>query len=184
MNRNDENIRLFIAINFDEAIKDVVYDISKRLKAYCKKGSFTYRENLHLTIVFIGEVAVHRVDAIKAVMDRVTSEPFTLKLKGIGCFKRRGGDIYWIGIEENPDLIRIYTQLYEGLTKIGFAIEKREYKPHLTLARRVVVKNDFNKSQFSESILPVKMTVDDIALMKSERIEGKLTYTQIYKKDL
>jgi len=184
MNNNDKNIRLFIAINFNEEIKDAVYDVLKSFKAYCEKGSFTYRENLHLTVVFIGEIPFYRVDAIKAVMDRIIGEPFTITMKGVGCFRRSGGDIYWIGIEKSPDLVGIYTQLYEGLTKMGFDIEKREYKPHLTLARRVIVKNSFDITQFSKSFSPIIMAVDNIALMKSERIDGKLVYTQIYRKDL
>lgn len=177
-------MRLFISINFNEEIKDAVYEVLEKLKADTVKGSFTYRENLHLTLVFIGEVPISQIDAIKTAMDRVKSEPFSIKLKDIGHFKRDDENIYWIGVEKNSKLIRIYKQLCDELTRLGFAIEKREYKPHLTLGRRVVVVDGFNEEKFSASVPAMEMVVENISLMKSERINGKLTYTEIYRKKL
>lgn len=183
MNDNSE-ARLFIAINFDEPTKDAIYKAVERLKPYTLQASYTHKENLHLTLVFIGEVPISKIESITVCMDRVKSKPFTIRIGGIGRFKRRGGDIYWIGVEKNPSLLSIHSQLYTHLISSGFAIEAREYKPHLTIARRVIVRDDFNEAQFSTSVPNVDVLVQDIYLMKSERIRGKLTYTPIYRKIL
>lgn len=186
LNNMDDNskVRLFIAINFDEATKNAIYNTMKRLQSYTEQGSYTYKENLHLTLVFIGELPVSKIDTIKACMDQIKSEPFTITIGGIGRFKRRGGDIYWIGVKKNPSLLSLYKQLCERLISSGFDIEDREYKPHLTIARRVIVSDDFCEAQFSKSVPNMDILVQNIYLMKSERIKGKLTYTPIYQKKL
>ena len=46
-------MRLFVAVTFTESIKTAVYEVEERLRQYCNGGTFTNRENLHLTAVFI-----------------------------------------------------------------------------------------------------------------------------------
>jgi len=178
------DVRLFIAINFNEEIKDKLSDIMQRLKKVALKGKFTHRENLHLTVVFIGEVAPEKISSVKAAMDKLDVESFMLSINDLGSFKRDGGDIYWIGVGKNNTLSSINDQLFTELVKAGFRIEKREYKPHLTLGRQVVVDDNFDRNRFSKSIPAMKMEVKKISLMKSERINGKLTYTEIFSKTL
>jgi len=178
------DVRLFIAINFNEEIKDKLSDIMQRLKKVALKGKFTHRENLHLTVVFIGEVAPEKISSVKAAMDKLDVKSFMLSINDLGSFKRDGGDIYWIGVGKNNTLSSINDQLFTELVKAGFRIEKREYKPHLTLGRQVVVDDNFDRNRFSKSIPAMKMEVKKISLMKSERINGKLTYTEIFSKTL
>ncbi|MGI6588597.1 MAG: RNA 2',3'-cyclic phosphodiesterase [Peptococcia bacterium] len=177
-------MRLFIAINFNKEIKNSLYENIKRLKSYANQGNFTPPENLHLTLVFLGEVVPDKVSRIKQVMDKVIAEPFALTISNLGRFERREGDIYWLGIEKSTTLLSIYNQLSKNLIQAGFPLEKREYKPHLTLGRRVILKQQFNKAEFDQNMQSMNIKVDKISLMKSERIKGKLTYTEIYAKKL
>ena len=63
------------------------------------------------------------------------------------------------------------------LERTSFPVEKRPFKPHLTLGRQVVLQGR------PEEFPPVKMEVDRISLMKSERLAGTLTYTEVYAKE-
>lgn len=177
-------MRLFIAINFNEEIKDKLCNIMQRLKQSASSGNFTHRENLHLTVVFIGEVPPEKINSVKAAMDKLYGEPFMLSINGLGYFKRDEGNIYWIGVEKNDTLSSINNQLSAELTKAGFTIEKREFKPHLTLGRKVILDNNFYSNEFAKCIPAMTMKADKISLMKSERINGKLTYTEIYSNKL
>lgn len=177
-------MRLFIAINFNEEIKNHLMDAIQKLKQSSVKGNFTQRDNLHLTLVFIGEVGTDKVDQIKSVINRVKSESFDLAFGGIGRFKRKGSEIYWVGVEKNEMLYSINNQLTEELRIEGFDIEKREFKPHLTLGREVIVKDSFHQDNLAELLPNMNMNVNRISLMKSERIKGILTYTDIYGKSL
>jgi 2'-5' RNA ligase len=175
-------MRLFIAINFTGEMKNQLCGAIRHLKEYAVQGNFTRCENLHLTLVFIGETA--KVNEVKRAIDTVQAYPFTLNIGGLGKFRRDGGDIYWKGAEKTQELILVYQQLFDALTKVGFHLENREYKPHLTLGREVILKEDFDKDAFEKDIPNMSMQVQKISLMKSERINGKLTYTEIYAKDL
>lgn len=179
-------MRLFIAILFDEDIKDTLYNTVNRLQRDAK-GSFTEKENLHLTVNFIGETK--RLDEVKDVMEqavRVTKAArFLLSIRGFGKFKRNEGDIYWVGVEREEMLWRLQKELAKGLKEIGFFdIDDREYKPHLTLGRRIKVKDNFDMKDFEARITPMQMEVNRISLMKSERLQGKLVYTEIFSVNL
>lgn len=175
-------MRLFIAINFNENVKKTLVTAIGGLKAGSLRGNFTKSENLHLTLVFIGETS--RVEDITSAMDKIDKEPFEISMGGLGRFKRTGGDIYWIGVDKNNSLTGIYNKLYEELKSVGFQLESREYRPHLTLGREVVLSDSFDKKAYELTVPQMKMTVSKISLMKSERTDGKLIYTSIYDKEL
>ena len=177
-------MRLFIAINFSKEIKDILSLTIARLKDQSPKGSFTLRENLHLTLVFLGEVDPAKVALITKAMLELRADTFELSLQGLGNFRRNEGDIYWIGIEKNAMIDEIYLQLFRNLSQVGFELENRPFKPHLTIGRRVIINPDFDKREFDRSTPVMKMNIDRISLMKSERINGKLTYTEIFTREL
>lgn len=176
-------MRLFIAILFNEEIKNSLYHTVERLREKVDKGSFTDRENLHLTVNFIGETG--RLEEVKQAMntavDKVRPGKFSLSLGGFGRFQRKEGDIYWIGVEKEASLWRLQKELVKELKGEGFFdIDDREFKPHLTLGRRIIAGNHFQSLEFEKEIHPMRMEVAKISLMKSERIQGKLVYTEIY----
>lgn len=177
-------MRLFIAIQLNEDIKDELAKIISRLKASSIKGNFTHRDNLHITLVFLGEVEASRLDLIQQTMNEIKSAPFSLSLRDLGSFNRRGGNLYWIGIAPSPLLEKIHQQLEEKLTRVGFTLEKRPFKPHLTIGRQVITRPNFDNNKFISYIPLMEMTISNISLMKSERIDERLTYTEIYAVNL
>lgn len=172
-------MRLFIAVCFEDEIKDRLYESSIKLREMSHKGNFTRRENFHLTLHFIGETS--RVSSLKKAMNAVSFKPFELCISKCGCFKRSSGDIYWIGIEENDTLYGVYKDLAAELNRNGFKTEARAFKPHLTIGREVVVKDRFDMSRLPTSDFPT-VKIHSIYLMQSERINAKLVYTPIYEK--
>ncbi len=173
-------MRLFIAITFDEKIRRKLLQTQTGLKEHSLRGNFTRYDNLHLTLVFLGEVAPGRVDLIRKAMDRAASAPFGLCIKGVGCFRRDRGAILWAGIERNKALTELHGQLRAQIVLAGFPVEERQFKPHLTLAREARLRDGFDMDAFSRGMEPIHTEVSKISLMKSERIDGRLTYTEIY----
>lgn len=163
-------MRLFIAINFDEQIKKHLADTQKRLREYTVKGNFTDQENLHLTLIFIGEVYGPAVDAVKKAMDAVTVPAFKLQLNGVGKFKRDRGDIWWMGISKSNGLNQVHSQLCGGLSLRGAGFDSRPYSPHLTLAREVTLDKSFDRALFSRKTPAINVPVQKISLMKLERL--------------
>ena len=177
-------MRLFIAINLCEEMKDCLTTAIEELKKRAAQGNFTRRENLHLTLAFLGAVGSERAGAIKSAMNRVHEEPFRLSLTGSGRFRRNGGDIYWAGVEKSRELLSVHRQISVELEHAGFAPEKREYSPHLTLGREVRLLDPSKDIHESLPVSGQEMQVSKISLMKSERINGKLAYSEIYSREL
>ncbi len=172
-------MRLFIAVNFSQSVKERLVRIQQQIKKVCFSGNFTRMENLHLTLAFLGEIDSLQVHIIKGIMDNITERPFKISIGGIGSFSNRKGKIVWVGVEPSNKLNSLHCQLTKGLTDSGFLSEDRPFKPHLTLGREVRFGNE-RPAEF----LPFEYAVDSIDLMVSEVVKGVLTYRLLYKKEL
>lgn len=172
-------MRLFIGISFKENILVELIKVSNRLQENSIKGNFTYKENLHLTLAFLGEVDSDRVYEIEKVMKSIEIAPFIIRLSQLGNFKRSRGNIYWIGVKESVELCKLYEDLSNKLRNCGFAFENRPYTPHLTIGRNVRIKEDLDINDFSKHIDNLIAKVDKISLMQSHRVDDKLTYTPL-----
>jgi len=170
-------MRLFIAINFTNETRAQLLALCDELRSKSERGRYSLPENLHLTLAFLGECNDKQTTAVKSVLDSVNFEPFDITVDCIGRFKRDGGDIWWAGVRESKVLSELQRDLTSGLCSQGFNLDKRNYNPHITLAREVVT------DMKPWSIEPFGETISRIDLMKSERINGKLTYTSIYRRE-
>lgn len=170
-------MRLFLAVNFDNAAKHRILAVQQRLRE-AAQGSFSRPENLHLTLAFLGEVPAQRAAAARRAMEQTGAVPLHLTFDRIGFFRRDGGDIWWIGLAENPALLRLRQELCGNLIKEGFRLEERRFSPHITLARQVRLCDKADQS----AILGAQFDTDvaTISLMRSERLNGVLTYTEQY----
>ncbi|HZJ78343.1 MAG TPA: RNA 2',3'-cyclic phosphodiesterase [Clostridia bacterium] len=167
-------MRLFIAINFDNETKQKLLTVQKELRL-CANGNFTRPENLHLTILFLGEVK--DFSAVKKSIDTHFNSPIKLCFDKVGKF---GNNLYWVGIKQNKNLKGLYLNMCNDLISKGYDIDcSRDFNAHITLARQLV----FSK-QPSFSFDVFSITAKCVSLMKSERIDGGLTYTEIYKKQI
>lgn len=175
-------MRLFTAVLFQAQLLDRIYGARQNLQDYALRGNFTNKENLHLTLVFLGEVG--KTGLVIDAMDQVQAPPFSLQIGGLGRFRRQGGDIYWLGVRQTPGLLAAQSQLAQALRQRGFPVESRPYTPHLTLGREVEMKPEFDPKAFEKSLLPMEMQAEKISLMKSERVGGRLTYTELYARPL
>ncbi|MGO8746195.1 MAG: RNA 2',3'-cyclic phosphodiesterase [Thermoguttaceae bacterium] len=95
------------------------------------------REELHLTLHFLGEVAEQDLDKERTALATVRMNAFAVAINGIGVFQQEGRpQVLWAGVEANKDLIALHRSIGSVLAAaIGFRPEERPYSPHITLAR-------------------------------------------------
>jgi 2'-5' RNA ligase len=94
--------------------------------------------NLHLTLVFIGEVSDSDRPAVSAALEPSFGVPaFDLRVSGFGSFPASGPlRVIWMGIAEGVrDLSLLHDEVNRRLVRVGRAGEARLYAPHLTVAR-------------------------------------------------
>jgi 2'-5' RNA ligase len=177
--RGETAVRLFYAINFPKEVKDKLADMQNGLRRQLAAGRFTLYDNLHLTLVFIGEIPEHRAGALFDIADALRFEPFELCIEGVGSFRRGGGHILWAGVRENDRLQALYDRLSGDVRAAGYSVEARRYTPHLTLAREAKFRPGAAPAALQAPAGPIYTTVTKVSLMLSERIGGRLTYTEI-----
>ena len=166
-------MRLFIAIRFPENIKKALSDTAADLRRHGVRGNFSRSENLHLTLVFLGEVK--SPEGVLKAVDRVSFTPVHLELGEGGSF----GDLYWVGLKESPELKGYVERLRAQLKKDGIWFDGKPFRAHITIVRRAR-----NAENAKLHVRDEAFTAKKVSLMKSERIGGKLIYTEIYSVNL
>ncbi|MEW6482959.1 MAG: RNA 2',3'-cyclic phosphodiesterase [bacterium] len=167
-------MRLFIAIELEERIKDAISLAIKEIKIPLKP-KWVNPANCHITLKFLGEVEKERLSKILDVLkdEALKHKPFTISFGSIGAFPREDYPrVIWIGIEKGFDsLSLIANSLEDSLFKIGFPKEKRPFSAHLTLAR---IKSP-QKTNLLSPYLSKRFIIDEMSVKEIMLIESKLT---------
>jgi 2'-5' RNA ligase len=180
-------MRLFIAVNFSDEIKNRILEVQEVLRSQSTRGSFTRPENLHLTLAFLGETPEEKLNSLRAIIDDIKSPSFEVPFNRTGCFTHSRKELWWIGADkdcqgQSPGLSllkSIHERLIRDLLDAGFSVDERPFNAHVTLAREVKHINPIVLA-CPEMILKVNR----VSLMKSERLEKVLTYTELMGRDL
>lgn len=92
-------------------------------------------EALHVTLRFYGEIRQDVARDLDAELMTITGRPFEMELVGAGSFAD-GDDIHavWAGVAENAELRRLAEACETAARRVGMKPEKRNYRPHVTLA--------------------------------------------------
>jgi RNA 2',3'-cyclic 3'-phosphodiesterase len=130
--------RVFIAVKVDpdDLLLRMISTLQSLLAA--EKIKWVDPVNVHITLAFLGDTEEKKIKAIAGMLKDKCSgfQEFDFKLAGAGVFKNyRDPRIIWAGITSQDKLCALENKIAEGLKSIGFVIEERQYKPHLTLGR-------------------------------------------------
>ena len=131
--------RSFLAFELKEEIKETISKITNEIKPLLPDIRWTRPENIHLTVVFMGNIDESYVDVIDRSARNICRgyEPFNIFLNGIGIFgTRRNPRVIWIGLGGDiKKMAALRDDLSKSLKPLGIRQEKRPFKPHLTIGR-------------------------------------------------
>ena len=171
-------MRLFVAIDFSPEVVEALLRAANVLRRQ-GMGNFTRRENLHLTLAFLGET--DRVGAASDAVMGIKADTFPLTLEKLGHFR----DLYWAGVRPSPALTALQRQVAEALRDRGFALEDRPFRPHLTLCREFRPFTPSFTTEAAEKALGTpSCAIRQVRLMQSRREKGRLIYSEVCGKDL
>ena len=93
--------------------------------------------NLHLTLLFLGNVETDRIDAVCDITARIVGHQFDLLLDTFGSFRQGNTRILWLAPSESPpELGALHQSLCQQVEGIGLRTKKETYRPHVTLIRK------------------------------------------------
>ena len=130
-------IRAFVGVRIDPKMTQKISEVQSQLKRSLTGIRWVVQENLHFTLKFLGAVEEEKITSIIKAVGRVVrpAQPFSLTAGGIGVFPDiRKPRVLWVGLEAQG-LQTLSQEVEAALEPLGFAPEKRGFKPHLTIGR-------------------------------------------------
>ncbi len=135
---SEEQVRSLISIDLeDQQILSRIASILSSLQSLGGDLKPVERENIHLTLKFLGNVSAPRLGEVKSSLQEVIFSAFTAEIKGAGAFPNLNHmNVIWVGVNEGWSKVeQIYEQVEKLLSSLGFRRENRPFTPHITIAR-------------------------------------------------
>ena len=169
-------LRTFIAIDLGKAIRDRLVALQNNFAKDIGGVKWVGPKNLHVTLLFLGEVDNRDLPALCRAVDDVTRTlpSFSLSIEGAGCFPNpRRPHVLWVGVGAGaPEVVALHDALEPPLLELGcYRREERKYAPHVTLGR---LRSEQAPSGFAQALTKHQtwkagdVAVPDIHVMSSE----------------
>jgi RNA 2',3'-cyclic 3'-phosphodiesterase len=131
-------LRLFVAVEVPETQRDAVEAAIEPWRETFPKARWVPRENWHVTVKFLGRTWPRLRDWVPERVRAAGGEgrPFQADLTGLGSFpSRRRGRVLWVGLRDDGGGFVELSAALDGALADEFAVERRPFRPHLTVAR-------------------------------------------------
>ncbi|MBV6341833.1 RNA 2',3'-cyclic phosphodiesterase [Candidatus Magnetobacterium casense] len=175
--------RAFIAINIAEPVQLEIDAAIAPLRQDYRGVKWVRRENLHLTLKFLGDIDQGQVRRVEAALEGVCAlhRPFGVALMSVGGFQTlTRPKVLWIGVENDTAMRELHRDIDARLSDAGFAREDKPWAAHLTIGR---LRDGGNAIGLMEKLTPLKTKdfglspVSAIDLMSSELKSGGPIYS-------
>ncbi len=167
-------MRVFISIEPSEHVKSRIFHEFENLqKRNLFKGRFVKKDDLHLTLKFLGEISEEKVNEIKEKLKEVKFEKFECEVGKVGVFNNEKFiKVIWVELKSDK-LLELEKKISEIFPELSF---DKKFVPHITVARVVSVNN---KEELIKAIKKIhfknlKFEVNEFFLMKSELMKKKI----------
>jgi 2'-5' RNA ligase len=130
-------VRVFVAIDIPVPVRAKIDAFIARVRPACPRARWVRIEGVHVTLKFIGEIALDHIDLIKSALSTLAA-PAAIKMnfRNVGFFpNERRPRVFWAGIEAGAGLSGLTAGIEAAFEPLGIAREQRAFMPHLTLAR-------------------------------------------------
>ena len=160
-------MRTFVAVEIQNSkVLDSITTLQSELKVKARPVS---KENMHFTLLFLGEIADEIAPKIMEALGSITFSPIQVNFGGVGAFPNsRFPRVIWVGVDEtaSQNLVKLAEQVEEKLGPLGFKSDK-PFKPHLTIFR---IKNKIGDiSNELDKLKTVQLGRDTITELKFKK---------------
>ncbi|NLI93694.1 MAG: RNA 2',3'-cyclic phosphodiesterase [Peptococcaceae bacterium] len=173
-------MRLFISINLCEASISELENWQQNLRSKGVKGYWRKKDNLHITLRFLGEIDPVDLPMLKESLKKSSGQigRFELVLGGLGVFPNLANPrILWTGIKNEPKLFTLQKSIEQNTKDFG-KLENKKYTPHLTLASGGIQGIEMSTLKWGESLV-LREKVTGFYLMSSVVEKGIRKYVEI-----
>jgi len=164
--------KLFFALSPEKKVRQqIIKHQNQLLQNRTFNGRMTKEANIHLTIVYLGKLSINQQQTMINCVDELKASPFLLQLDHMGNFKHN--KITWMGLTHIPEpLVTLHKQLTICGEHLDLALDKRHFKPHITLARK------FNLDKKTQ-ITPINWPIKQFVLYESKQQHDGVNYSVV-----
>ena len=180
-------MRLFLAINLDPGVRQAIAAATAPLRDTAPAFNWVDESRLHLTLKFLGEQPEEPVTPLVGMLDDVANKHrrFTMHMRHVGAFPNfRRARVVWMGVEQDARLELLHHDVEVACEALGFELEGRAFRPHITLARvtqRVEEESVRKLWKASKRVdFEEDWVVESIDLMKIELGPGGSRYERLH----
>jgi len=164
-----DTARLFFAAWPSPEVQRALHAVAQRARRECG-GRPVAEPNIHLTLIFLGEVERARLRELEAIAGEINGSACDLVVEHLAYWRHNG--ILWAGVDRCPDALReLVEALSAGLLTFRLRLDDRPYVPHITLLRKV------RRGPAVAAIPAIAWPVHDFALIESAPSAGGRTYS-------
>ncbi|GGH87778.1 2'-5' RNA ligase [Pullulanibacillus pueri] len=149
----------FLAVPLPEEIKSFLFQCSQQLKKQASYKVWMGKHDFHITLVFLGGVAKEKLVALIDRLNNMTFqlEAMNLKLKGLGGFgKKDQPRVLFADVEQSDALAMNQKRVAQCCRECGFQVERRPYRPHITLGKKWAGEGPLFLERLAERIPPLE----------------------------
>ncbi len=171
--------RLFTSLAIPD---DVAADLAL-MQGGIAGARWTHPADFHLTLTFLGEVAEAALEDLDAALADVQAAPFDFTLVGTGSFAQgKWPNVLWMGVDAGAELAQLKNAVDAALRPTGIAFEKRNYAPHVTMARLTRAENSDVAGFMQQYNLYRSRTIRADSFFLYESLDGRARGEQKYIK--
>jgi 2'-5' RNA ligase len=184
----DLMIRSFIALDLPTNVHQALAGLQQELQRVGAPVSWVKPDRIHLTLKFLGDISLELVADIQAILQTIATgtAPFRLQPLGCGAFPAlKQMRVVWVGLQgDSEPLLALQQAIEQALAPLGFAVEDRPFRAHLTLGR---VRGRSHLYQLQQALLERQnfqaeaFDVADAVLYKSELRPDGARYTPLFR---
>jgi 2'-5' RNA ligase len=183
--------RIFIALEMNEALQRHLTGVIRQVALVLPGIRWVDPAGIHLTLAFLGALTDGELSGVKHAVASAARQvqPFTYRLSHLGTFgPSRQPRVIWMGIEEASDCLkRLHRLLNQELEQRNFAVDKRPFAPHLTLAhiKASLCEEESQQLQLiltgsQQDLVPHEdYQVEHVSVMKSELSRAGAHYSSL-----
>ncbi len=168
---DETTIRVFFAIYPPHHVCEQLTHQAEMFQPVCG-GHRVKIQNIHLTLVFLGNVSLNRIDVLRKTMQTITAQAFDLTFDEI-CYWKHQQVIFARPGKSPPELFSLVSLLRMALETTGFRFDNRTYKPHITLIRKA------NPIAATGLVNPVHWHVNEWSLLQSRQAGHGVEYVPL-----
>ena len=176
-------MRVFIALEIPDRTKDNLARSARQFDSLATKGNFTVKDNYHITLHFIGNVDESKLIYLQSAMDNIKDcvAP-TLSVSQFAVL--RASNVVCAKFNKEQNLVRLHEALGDSLEKLGFTVERRAYRPHVTMIRNYGFTLPFSEVTKSVDVYNKPFTAANVVLYQSVFTQNGVSYNKLYEVSL